>query len=55
MNPGNYLLPQNTGNYLYLAGGANTGQTSGWFRVPALQTVTVTYSVAPTTFQWFGD
>ena len=36
-------------------GGVNTGLTSGWFRIPAGQTVTVTYSVAPTTFQWFGD
>ena len=36
-------------------GGVNTGLTSGWFRIPAQQTVTVTYSVAPTTFQWFGD
>lgn len=36
-------------------GGVNTGLTSGWFRVPAGQTVTLTYSAAPTTFQWFGD
>ncbi len=36
-------------------GGTNTGQISGWFRVPALQTITLTYSVAPTTFAWWGD
>ena len=35
-------------------GGTNTGQTSGWFRVPVSQTITLTYTVAPT-WQWFGD
>lgn len=35
-------------------GGVNTGQTSGWFRVPALQTITLTYTVAPT-WAWYGD
>lgn len=35
-------------------GGTNTGQTSGWFRVPAGQTITLTYTVAPT-WSWFGD
>lgn len=35
-------------------GGTNTGLTSGWFRVPSQQTITLTYSAAPT-WQWFGD
>lgn len=35
-------------------GGTNTGLTSGTFRVPAGQTITLTYSVAPT-WTWFGD
>jgi hypothetical protein len=35
-------------------GGTATGQISGPFRVPAGQTITLTYSVAPT-WQWFGD
>ena len=35
-------------------GGTATGLTSGAFRVPAGQTITLTYSVAPT-WQWFGD
>lgn len=35
-------------------GGTATGLTSGSFRVPAGQTITLTYTVAPT-WQWFGD
>ncbi len=35
-------------------GGVNTGQTSGWFRVPALQTITWVGTVAPT-WTWWGD
>ena len=35
-------------------GGTSTGLTSGAFRVPAGQTITLTYSSAPT-WQWFGD
>lgn len=35
-------------------GGTATGQTSGSFRVPANQTITLTFSAAPT-WQWFGD
>ena len=35
-------------------GGTATGATSGAFRVAAGQTVTLTYSAAPT-WQWFGD
>lgn len=35
-------------------GGSSTGLTSGAFRVPAGQTITLTYSAAPT-WQWFGD
>lgn len=35
-------------------GGTTTGLTSGAFRVPAAQTITYTYSVAPT-HQWFAD
>jgi hypothetical protein len=35
-------------------GGTSTGMTSGTFRVPAGQTITLTYSVAPT-WTWFGD
>lgn len=35
-------------------GGINTGQTSGWFRVPALQTITLTYTVAPS-WSWYGE
>lgn len=35
-------------------GGTATGQTSGSFRVPSGQTITLTYSVAPT-WEWFGD
>lgn len=34
--------------------GAATGLTSGAVRVPAGQTIAITYSVAPT-WQWFGD
>lgn len=34
--------------------GSNTGLTSGFFRVPAGQTITLTYSVAPT-WTWWGD
>lgn len=34
--------------------GATTGQTSGMFRVPAGQTITLTYSSVPT-WTWFGD
>lgn len=32
--------------------GTNTGLTSGWFRVPALGTITLTYSAAPTWTWW---
>lgn len=35
-------------------GGTATGFTSGTFRVPVGQTITLTYSVAPT-WKWFGD
>lgn len=35
-------------------GGTSTGLTSGSFRVPANQTITLTYTVAPT-WTWFGD
>lgn len=35
-------------------GGTATGATSGSFRVPAGQTITLTYSSAPT-WTWFGD
>lgn len=35
-------------------GGTATGLTSGSFRVPAGQTITLSYSVAPT-WTWFGD
>lgn len=35
-------------------GGTATGLTSGTFRVPCYQTITLTYSVAPT-WTWFGD
>ena len=35
-------------------GGTNTGLTTGAFRVPANQTITITYSVAPT-WSWFLD
>jgi hypothetical protein len=35
-------------------GGSATGVTSGSFRVPVGQTITLTYTVAPT-WQWFGD
>lgn len=35
-------------------GGQATGLTAGTFRVPAGQTITLTYSVAPT-WLWFGD
>ena len=35
-------------------GGVATGLTAGAFRVPASQTITVTYTVAPT-WAWFGD
>lgn len=35
-------------------GGLTTGATSGAFRVQARETITLTYSVAPT-WQWFGD
>src|SRR5437762_2587658 len=35
-------------------GGANTGLTSGAFRVPASQSVTLMYSSAPS-WTWFGD
>lgn len=35
-------------------GGTATGMTSGMFRVPAGQTITLTYSSAPT-WTWFGD
>jgi hypothetical protein len=35
-------------------GGTSTGATSGAFRVAAGQTITLTYSVAPT-WTWFGD
>lgn len=35
-------------------GGTSTGMTSGAFRVPAGQTITITHSVAPT-WTWFGD
>lgn len=35
-------------------GGVATGQTSGAFRVPADQTITLTYSAQPS-WAWFGD
>lgn len=35
-------------------GGTATGQVAGGFRVPAGQTITLTYSVAPT-WTWFGE
>ncbi|HET9690994.1 MAG TPA: glycosyl hydrolase family 28-related protein [Acidimicrobiales bacterium] len=35
-------------------GGTATGATSGAFRVPAGQNITLTYTTAPT-WQWFGD
>lgn len=35
-------------------GGTSTGRTSGMFRVPAGQTIRLTYSVAPS-WTWFGD
>jgi hypothetical protein len=35
-------------------GGTSTGLTSGTFRVPAQQTITLTYSSAPT-WKWFSD
>ena len=35
-------------------GGTSTGLTSGMFRVPAGQTIKLTYSSAPT-WTWFGD
>lgn len=35
-------------------GGTSTGLTSGSFRVPANQTITLTYSAAPS-WTWFGD
>jgi parallel beta-helix repeat protein len=35
-------------------GGTATGLTSGTFRVPQGQTITLTYSVAPT-WKWYGD
>jgi pectate lyase-like protein len=35
-------------------GGTATGVTSGSFRVPSGQTITLTYTVAPT-WEWFGD
>ncbi len=35
-------------------GGTPTGQTGGAFRVPAGQTITLTYTVAPT-WTWYGD
>jgi hypothetical protein len=35
-------------------GGTTTGLTTGHFRVPANQTITLTYTVAPT-WKWFGD
>jgi hypothetical protein len=36
------------------AAGADTGLTAGSFRLPARQTITVTYTVAPT-WRWIGD
>jgi hypothetical protein len=36
-------------------GGTTTGQTSGMFRVPYGQTITLTYTVVPTSWTWFGD
>lgn len=35
-------------------GGTATGQTSGTFRIPALQTVTLTYT-SPPAWTWYGD
>lgn len=35
-------------------GGTSTGLTSGSFRIPSGQTITLTYSAAPT-WTWFGD
>jgi hypothetical protein len=35
-------------------GGTATGQTTGCFKIPVGQTITLTYSVAPT-WTWFGD
>ena len=35
-------------------GGTATGATSGSFRVPSGQTITLTYTVAPA-WEWFGD
>lgn|GEM_PF-3913755 len=39
---------------VYVAGGAATGLTTGAVRVPAGQTIMLTYSVAPA-WTWFGD
>jgi len=36
-------------------GGISTGQTSGSFRVPAGQSITLTYSGGTPTWTWFGD
>lgn len=36
-------------------GGVATGFTSGTFRVPANQTITLTYTGAPTTYKWYLD
>jgi hypothetical protein len=36
-------------------GGTATGATSGMFRVPAGQTITLAYTVATPTWTWFGD
>ena len=36
-------------------GGVATGFTSGTFRVAANQTITLTYTVAPTTYKWYLD
>lgn len=35
-------------------GGVSTGATTGWFRLPAIQTITVNFTGTPT-WQWFGD
>jgi hypothetical protein len=36
-------------------GGQNTGQTTGWFRVPSGSSITLTYTVVPTSWTWWGD
>jgi hypothetical protein len=36
-------------------GGSTTGATSGMFRVPAGQTITLTYTGGTPTWTWFGD